>query len=68
MLTLSDDALDAVSGGLDMNPATTGAGHYAPGQKLPPAPAAAPGNQPFDFYGALADGMMEIMNVVSHIP
>jgi hypothetical protein len=42
---LSDEALDAVSGGLDMNPATSGSGHYSPGQKLPPAPAAAPGTE-----------------------
>jgi hypothetical protein len=41
---LSDDTLDAVTGGLDMNPATN-PGHYAGQTKLPPAPAAAPGTQ-----------------------
>ena len=65
---LSDDALNAVSGGLDMNPATSGMGHYAPGQKLPPAPAASPGYQPFNCGGAIIGGMMEIANILSHIP
>jgi hypothetical protein len=41
---LSDDALEVVVGGLDMNPATN-PGHFTPGQKLPPAPAAAPGTE-----------------------
>ena len=55
--SLSDDALDVVSGGLDMNPATNPT-HFAGIKKLPPAPASSPGDN--STRDILAEGLIGI--------
>jgi hypothetical protein len=52
---LSDDTLDTVSGGLDMNPATN-PGHFAGIKKLPPAPASSLGDN--SSRDILAEGLI----------